>query len=304
MNIRRGVKFSDGTTLTPGDVKYSFDLLKIPTHPQNALWASTGLKSVKVVGNTIVFTFAGKPGYQQFDFYRYNVAIVPRHVFSNYSVTESDDGQSRREPGHRYRPVRVYVRCELTAQTFVWQRRSDWWATKALGLTPAPRYVVDIHNSSNQRGARQLPGREHRSLQQLRTEIGDQGQAQDLLQHGPVSPGCEHDVALPEHDEEAAQRSGVPSRSRVLGQHEPDPRQGLPGPRQQGEPDRPATDLEQVGGQEGRCQVRLLVQHRPRRRRFLPQPATRTRTGTGMSRTRTGPTIASRSSARTDGRTG
>ena len=60
MNIRRGVKFSDGKTLTPRDVKYSFDLLKIPTHPQNALWASTGLKSVKAVGNTVVFTFAGQ----------------------------------------------------------------------------------------------------------------------------------------------------------------------------------------------------------------------------------------------------
>ena len=27
--------------------------------------------------------------------------------------------------------------------------RTDWWATKALGLKPAPKYVVDIHNSSN-----------------------------------------------------------------------------------------------------------------------------------------------------------
>ena len=47
MSIRSGVKFSDGTTLTPKDVKYSFDLLKIATHPQNALWASTGLRSVR-----------------------------------------------------------------------------------------------------------------------------------------------------------------------------------------------------------------------------------------------------------------
>ena len=29
MNIRRGVKWSDGKTMTPADVKYSFDLLKI-----------------------------------------------------------------------------------------------------------------------------------------------------------------------------------------------------------------------------------------------------------------------------------
>jgi peptide/nickel transport system substrate-binding protein len=150
MNIRRGVKFSDGTTLTPGDVKYSFDLLKVPTHPQNALWASTGLKSVKVVGNTVVFTFAGKPGYQQFDFYRYNVAIVPRHVFSKYTTTElmTDNLDADKIVGTG--PYAYESGASSTAQTFVWQRRGDWWATKALGLRPAPRYVVDIHNTSNQ----------------------------------------------------------------------------------------------------------------------------------------------------------
>ena len=62
MNIRRGSSSVDGKTLTPKDVKYSFDLLKIPTHPQNALWATPGCKSVKAVGNNVVFTFAGKPG--------------------------------------------------------------------------------------------------------------------------------------------------------------------------------------------------------------------------------------------------
>ncbi|MCE3286543.1 MAG: ABC-type dipeptide/oligopeptide/nickel transport system, periplasmic component [Gaiellaceae bacterium] len=150
MNIRRGVKFSDGKTLTPGDVKYSFDLLKAPTHPQNALWASTGLKTVKVVGNTVVFTFAGKPGYQQFDFYRYNVAIVPRHVFSKYSTTELMTGNLDADNIVGTGPYAYVSGASSTAQTFVWQRRAGWWATKALGLRPAPRYVVDIHNSSNQ----------------------------------------------------------------------------------------------------------------------------------------------------------
>ena len=113
MTIRRGVKFSDGTTMTPRDVKYSFDLPKIPTHPQNALWASTGLKSVKVVGNTVVFTFAGKPGYQQFDFYRYNVVIVPQHVFSKFSRTELTTGNLSPSADRRHRPVRVPVGGEL-----------------------------------------------------------------------------------------------------------------------------------------------------------------------------------------------
>ena len=149
MTIRRGVKFTDGTTLTPTDVKYSFDLLKLPTHAQHALWATTGLQSVKVVGNTIAFTFAGKPGYQQFDFYRYNVVIVPRHVFSKYSATDLTTGNLSPSAIVGTGPYAYQSGASSTAQTFVWKRRSDWWATKALGLKPAPTYVVDIHNTSN-----------------------------------------------------------------------------------------------------------------------------------------------------------
>ncbi len=42
MTIRKGVKWSDGKPLTPKDVKYSFDLPKIATHPQHPLWATPG----------------------------------------------------------------------------------------------------------------------------------------------------------------------------------------------------------------------------------------------------------------------
>ena len=33
MTIRKGVRWSDGRLMTPSDVKYSFDLAKIATHP-------------------------------------------------------------------------------------------------------------------------------------------------------------------------------------------------------------------------------------------------------------------------------
>ena len=86
MTVRSGVKWSDGQTMTPQDVKYSFDILKLATHPQHALWQDTGLKSTKVQGRNVVFTFGGTPGIQQFDFYRFNVAIVPQHVFQKLSL--------------------------------------------------------------------------------------------------------------------------------------------------------------------------------------------------------------------------
>ncbi len=149
MNIRTGVKFSDGSAMTARDVKYSFDLPKIATHPQNALWASTGLQSTRAAGNKVIFTFAGKPGYQQFDFYRYNVAIVPRQVFSKFSKTELTTGNLSPAAVVGTGPYTYESGASPSAQTFVWKRKDSWWATKALGLKPAPKYVVDIHNSSN-----------------------------------------------------------------------------------------------------------------------------------------------------------
>jgi len=150
MNIRPNVKWSDGQTMTPQDVKYSFDLAKIATHPQHALWADTGLKSTKVSGSTVVFTFAGHPGYQQFDFYRYNVAVVPQHVFKSYSNTDiasGNLGDTSKLIGTG--PYLYQSGVGAASTTVVWKKRGDWWATKALGKSVGPTYVVDIKNGTN-----------------------------------------------------------------------------------------------------------------------------------------------------------
>jgi peptide/nickel transport system substrate-binding protein len=150
MTIRTGVKWSDGKTLAPADVKYSFDILKIATHPQNALWKTTGLTSIKVAGQKVVFLFKGAPGIQQFDFYRFNVPIVPKHIFSKYSSTELATGNMSDPKKLVGTGPYVYQSgASATSQTFVWKKRGDWWATKALGLKVAPTYIVDIHNTSN-----------------------------------------------------------------------------------------------------------------------------------------------------------
>jgi peptide/nickel transport system substrate-binding protein len=150
MAIRQGVTWNDGTPMTAADVKYSFDLARLPTHPQNALWHDTGLKSTKVVGNNVVFTFAGKPGYQQFDFYRYNVAVVPKHVFSSYKpadITAGNLGDTSKIVGTG--PYVYQSGIGAASETVVWKKRDGWWATKALGLQVAPTYVVDIKNGTN-----------------------------------------------------------------------------------------------------------------------------------------------------------
>lgn len=150
MTVRKGVKWNDGVPMTAKDVKYSFDILKIATHPQHALWLDTGLKSVSTAGNTVVFKFSGKPGIQEFDFYRFNVVIVPQHIFSNYSKTDIATGNLDDPSKIIGTGPYVYQSGEgATSLAFVWKKRSGWWATKALGLKVAPTYIVDIQNSSN-----------------------------------------------------------------------------------------------------------------------------------------------------------
>ena len=150
MTIRRGVKWSDGTSLKPSDVKYSFELARIATHPQNPLWKDTGLRSIRASGNKLIFTFAGTPGYQQFDFYRFNVAVVPQHVFKSYSKTQITTGNmSNAKNIVGTGPYLYQSGASAASQTMVWKKNPNWWATKALGLKVAPSYIVDIHNASN-----------------------------------------------------------------------------------------------------------------------------------------------------------
>jgi peptide/nickel transport system substrate-binding protein len=150
MTIRKGVKWSDGKPMTPADVAYSFNLLKIPTHAQHPLWTDTGLKSVKAVKNTVVFTFSGTPAYQEFDNYRFNVPVVPQHVFKQYSKTDIATGNLSDTKNLVGTGPYLYVSgASAQSQAVVWKRNPSWWAIKQLHLKVGPTYVVDISNSSN-----------------------------------------------------------------------------------------------------------------------------------------------------------
>jgi peptide/nickel transport system substrate-binding protein len=150
MPIRTGVKWSDGKPLTPADVAYSFNLLKIATHPQHPLWTDTGLKNVAVRGNNVVFTFGLRPGYQEFDFYRFNVAVVPQHIFKGYSNTEIATGNLQNAKKLVGTGPLVYQSgIGAASNTVVWKKNANWWAAKQLGLNIGPQYVVDIKNGTN-----------------------------------------------------------------------------------------------------------------------------------------------------------
>jgi peptide/nickel transport system substrate-binding protein len=124
------------------------DLLKIKTHPQHTVWA-TGLANVAASGDTVTFTFSGTPNYQEFDFYLFNIPIVPQHVWKAYDDKTVVSGNLADTSKLVGTGPYTYGAGLNSTQTFTWTRRSGWWATKALGLNAAPAKIVDIYNGSN-----------------------------------------------------------------------------------------------------------------------------------------------------------
>ena len=148
LTVRPGVNWSDGRPLTAADFKFTFDTLKLPAHPQHTVW-TTGLKKVTTSGSKVVFQFGAKPNFQEWDFYLYNVPIVPRHIWSKYSNQDIVSGNLANVKNLVGTGPYTYHSGLNSKQQFTWQKRDGWWATKALGLDVKPQYVTDIFNGSN-----------------------------------------------------------------------------------------------------------------------------------------------------------
>ena len=140
------MKWSDGQALTGNDVKFTFETGKLAGSELSTMW-KTGLTNIVVKGNTVSFVFKGKPNYLDWNTNIYSWGIVPQHLWKNYTPTEITTGNT-----DKYMvgtgPF-AYGAGKGTSGTLQWNRRSNWWATKALGMKMPMQYLVDIHNTQN-----------------------------------------------------------------------------------------------------------------------------------------------------------
>jgi peptide/nickel transport system substrate-binding protein len=143
MTIREGITWSDGDALTAADVAFTFEL----GQQYAAIWFSpmwNYLDSITVDGDyglTLEFT---DPLYQEFANNLYNLAIVPEHLWAGRSEEDITGGMNENPVGSG-----AYLYDTHSEDRNVWVRNENWWATELLGLTPAPRRIVDIRTSSN-----------------------------------------------------------------------------------------------------------------------------------------------------------
>lgn len=142
VKLREGISWTDGEALTAEDVVFTFELGKFPTVPYTTLW--NWLESVEAVGDYgVKFTFSA-PNYQEWAFLLYQNAIVPKHLWEGRTEEEVATGANENPVG-----TGPYLFETYSEDRMVWVRNDNWWAIDLLGKSVAPKYIVDVVNSSN-----------------------------------------------------------------------------------------------------------------------------------------------------------
>jgi peptide/nickel transport system substrate-binding protein len=142
MTLREGINWTDGEPLTAEDVVFTFELGKFPSVPYSTLW--DWLESVEAVDDyTVDFTFSA-PNYQEWASLIYQTGIVPKHLWEGRTEEEVSTGANENPVG-----TGPYLYETHGEDRMVWVRNDNWWAKDQLGLSVAPKYIVDVVNSSN-----------------------------------------------------------------------------------------------------------------------------------------------------------
>jgi peptide/nickel transport system substrate-binding protein len=147
LKLRQGLTWSDGQPLNADDVKFTFDVGnpkgKGTTLNFSGVWSM--LTSVdKVDDLTVKFSFSN-PLYQEWANYMYNTPIVPQHLWATKDLKDVATGANEKPVGSG--PY-LFQSVDQTKQ--VWARNDTWWGIKALSLSMAPKYIIDLVNSSNE----------------------------------------------------------------------------------------------------------------------------------------------------------
>ncbi len=150
INVRSGVKWSDGQPLTGADVAYSINLARTnAADPYSANVATVA--SATASGNTVTVTFKGTPGYTEFTDYLWKAPVLPQHIWSKLSPSQIATDANTHPVGTG--PMTLDT---ANTQEVAYQTSPGWWATAALGLSFKFKYLVDVVNSSNSQELGQL----------------------------------------------------------------------------------------------------------------------------------------------------
>jgi peptide/nickel transport system substrate-binding protein len=142
VKLRDGVNWSDGKPFTADDVVFTFEIGKFKSIPWSTLWE--WLQSAEATDqHTVKFTFS-KANYQEWAWYTFNIAMVPKHLWQGRDEKATATGANEHPIG-----TGPYLYQTHSQDRMVWVKNDKWWGKEKLGLDVKPKYIVDIVNSDN-----------------------------------------------------------------------------------------------------------------------------------------------------------
>jgi peptide/nickel transport system substrate-binding protein len=147
LQVRNGVKWSDGSALTGADVAFTIGLAK--TNPAVS-WSNlaTNINSVTANGNTVTVSFTSPPPYTAWQNYLWNQPVLPKEVWSTWTSTNqvTDANLTPVSSG----PMTLIASTTGSASTQAcFQTNPNWWGASQLNLHFAFKYLCDAVNGSN-----------------------------------------------------------------------------------------------------------------------------------------------------------
>jgi peptide/nickel transport system substrate-binding protein len=155
--IRQGVKWSDGTPMTAGDVAFTFNLIKkYPALDLTGVWSV--LSSVTATGNTVTMTFSTAGAVPYFYYIADQTPIVPQHIWSTIGNPTTDPIKQPVGTG-------PYLMSKCSPQNITYTANPNYWqpGEPKIKKIQYPAYTSnntandDLANGSAQWGAQYIP---------------------------------------------------------------------------------------------------------------------------------------------------
>jgi peptide/nickel transport system substrate-binding protein len=145
--VRPNVKWSDGKTFTGSDAAFNVKLARFNTSAWNNLYLN--LKTISVKGNTVIFNFKGTPNYVQWQNMVWNMPMISPVQGKTITTAQQLTTYNPHSPIGTG-PYKLDTSGFDVTTRVVWMKRAHWWAAdQGLSPSPAPKFIIDLVNTSN-----------------------------------------------------------------------------------------------------------------------------------------------------------
>jgi peptide/nickel transport system substrate-binding protein len=150
---RSGVKWADGKPFTGKDVAFNINLGRFNTAPWNNLWLNIK-QPIAVHGNTVVVNFKSTPNYVQWQTALWAggnsglTMISPTQASVIKTASQLTTYSPKNPVGTG--PYQMDTSGFDPTTRVVYVKKAHWWAAdQGVSPSPAPKYIVDLVNTSN-----------------------------------------------------------------------------------------------------------------------------------------------------------